>query len=280
MNKAQGLSNFATRMFINLLGIPAIILLTRAGGLPYMVFFGLVAVLGQIEFYSLIRQKGFQPWISVGVISGIIWILITYLSQDLLYPLLLLILLIMLLIILFHSTVNAIVNPAVTFLGFLYLPFLMSVLIMLREMPEKYGGDYLDGYLIVILIFSSIWVCDALAFVFGKWLGKRNKIAPKISPGKSWAGCIAGLFGAWLTVIIFYYLDWKPEYLELRDLLIIGAITGIIGQAGDFVESAFKRDVGVKDSSSLLLGHGGVLDRFDSLLIAPGFVYLYLLFII
>jgi phosphatidate cytidylyltransferase len=280
MNKEESLSNFASRMFINLLGIPAIILLARAGGLPYMVFFGLVAVLGQIEFYYLIKQKGFQPWTNIGVISGIIWILIAYLSQGLLCSLLLLLLLGFLLIVLIHPVTNAIVNVAVTFLGFLYLPFLISILIILREMPERYDGNFLDGYFLVVLVFSSIWICDALAYVFGKWLGKRHKIAPKISPGKSWAGCIAGLCGALLTVILFYYLDWKPENLGLRDLLIIGLITGIIGQAGDFIESAFKRDVGVKDSSSLLLGHGGILDRFDSFLIAPGFVYLYLLIIL
>jgi phosphatidate cytidylyltransferase len=280
MNKEKNLSNFASRMFINLLGIPAIILLARAGGLPYTVFFGLVAILGQLEFYNLVRQKGFQPWTGMGLISGIAWILVTYLSQSFFYPLLLLILLIFLLIVLFHPIPNAIVNAAVTFLGFLYLPLLISVLIILRELPAKYNGNNLDGYFIVVLVFSSIWICDALAYVFGKWLGKKHKIAPKISPGKSWAGCIAGLFGALLTVIIFYYLDWKPGFLGLGNLLIIGSITGVIGQAGDFVESAFKRDVGVKDSSTLLLGHGGMLDRFDSFLIAPGFVYLYLLIVI
>jgi len=280
MNKEKGISNFATRMFINLLGIPAVILLARAGGLPYTIFFGLVAVLGQIEFYSLTKQKGFHPWINIGVISGIVWILFAYLSQGLLCHLLLLFLLSFLLIVLFHPVTNAIVNVAVTFLGFLYLPFLISILIILREMPVRYDGNYLDGYFLVVLVFCSIWICDALAYVFGKWLGKRHKIAPKISPGKSWAGCIAGLCGALLTVILFYYLNWKPENLGLSNLLIIGLITGIIGQAGDFVESAFKRDVGVKDSSFILLGHGGILDRFDSFLIAPGFVYLYLLIIL
>lgn len=280
MNKEKSLSNFASRMLINLLGIPAIILLARAGGLPYVVFFGLVAILGQIEFYNLIKQKGFQPRVNVGVVSGIVWILVAYLSQDLLYPLLLLILLGFLLIVLFHPVTNAIVNVAITFFGFLYLPFLISILIIMRWMPARYDGDYLDGYFLVVMVFSSIWICDALAYVFGKWLGKRHKIAPKISPGKSWAGCIAGLCGALVTVILFYRLDWKPDNLGLKDLLIIGLITGIIGQAGDFVESAFKRDVGVKDSSSLLLGHGGILDRFDSFLIAPGFVYLYLLIVL
>jgi len=91
-------------------------------------------------------------------------------------------------------------------------------------------------------------------------------------------GCVAGFFGAIVTVIIFYYLGWKPEFIDFSDMLVIGAIAGIFGQAGDFIESAFKRDASIKDSSSLLMGHGGVLDRFDSFLFAPGFVYLYLLF--
>ena len=72
-------------------------------------------------------------------------------------------------------------------------------------------------------------------------------------------------------------MDWKPAYLDLSDMVVIGVIVGVFGQAGDFIESVFKRDADVKDSGSLLMGHGGVLDRFDSFLFAPAFVYLYLL---
>ena len=278
MNKEKGMTNFTTRMFINFLGIPAILLLTRTGGPSFAVFVGLVAVLGQIEFYNLMRMKGFQPWVIGGIGTGITWIAVSYYSPGLLYPLMMLIFLLYLTIVLFKNIENTTVNTALTFLGFLYLPFMLSILIILREIPRQFGGDYLEGSRLLMLIFAAIWICDSLAYVFGKWLGKK-KIAPTISPGKTWAGCIAGFFGAILTVIIFYYLGWKPEFINFSDMLLIGAIIGIFGQAGDFIESAFKRDAGVKDSSALLMGHGGILDRFDSFIFAPGFVYLYLLFL-
>jgi len=279
MSKEKGLSNFTTRMIINVIGIPAILLLIKTGGVPFTVLIGLIAVLGQGEFYNLMQMKDIAPWRLGGILTGVTWIAVVYYlpSPKLLFPLIVLILLLYFGIVLFKGIRNAAVNIATTMLGFFYIPFMLSLLVVLRAIPKQFGGDYHEGSQILMLVFVSIWICDSLAFVFGKWLGKK-KIAPSISPGKSWAGCIAGLAGAIITVLIFNYLGWKPEYLNLTDLLIIGIITGIFGQSGDFIESAFKRDVGVKDSSTLLMGHGGVLDRFDSFLFAPGFVYLYLLF--
>jgi phosphatidate cytidylyltransferase len=273
----KGLSNFATRMIINAIGIPAILLLIKTGGIPFTVLIETIAVIGLWEFYNLMQQKNLKPWRLGGILTGITWIAVAFYSPALLFPLIVLIILMYLGIVLFKGIANAAANIAVTALGFLYIPFMLSLLVVLREIPKQLGGDYNEGSQLVMLVFVSIWICDSLAFVFGKWLG-RKKIAPTISPGKSWAGCIAGLIGAIITVLIFYYLNWKPVYLTLTDLLVIGIIAGIFGQAGDFIESVFKRDVGVKDSSAFLLGHGGVLDRFDSFLFAPGFVYLYLLF--
>ena len=276
MNKKNGLNNFATRMIVNVLGIPAILLLIRTGGIPFVTFIGLVVVLGQIEFYNLMAKKGFQPWVLGGLVSGLAWIAVVYLSPVLLYPLLVVIILLFLGIMLFKTIENAAGNIAVTMLGFFYIPVMLSILIFLRESPNRFGGNYSEGSQLAMIVFAAIWICDSLAFVFGKWLGKK-KIAPSISPGKSWAGCIGGLAGALITVILFNYMDWKPAYLDLSDMVVIGVIVGVFGQAGDFIESVFKRDADVKDSGSLLMGHGGVLDRFDSFLFAPAFVYLYLL---
>ena len=266
-------------MIVNVLGIPAILLLIRTGRIPFATFIGLVVVLAQIEFYNLMIKKGFQPWIPGGLVAGIAWIAVAYLSPGLLFPLMILIFLMFLGIMLFKTIDNAAANIAVTMLGFLYIPVMLSILIILRESPTQFGGSYHEGSQLVMIVFASIWICDSLAFVFGKWLGKK-KIAASISPGKSWAGCIAGLIGAVITVVIINYLNWKPEYLNLSDLIIIGIIAGVFGQVGDFIESVFKRDAAVKDSGTLLMGHGGVLDRFDSFLFAPAFVYLYLLFFI
>ncbi|MBN2602016.1 MAG: phosphatidate cytidylyltransferase, partial [Candidatus Marinimicrobia bacterium] len=279
MNKEKGLNNFATRMIVNVLGIPAILLLIKTGRIPFATFIALVTVLAQIEFYNLMTKKGFRPWVLGGLAMGIAWIVVAYLSPGLLFPLMIFVFLMFLGIMLFKKIENAAGNIAVTMLGFIYIPVMLSLLIVLRESPNQFGGDYYEGSQLLMIVFASIWICDSLAFVFGKWLG-RIKIAPSISPGKSWAGCIAGLIGASITVYIFYILNWKPDYLNLSDMLVIGIISGIFGQAGDFIESVFKRDAEVKDSGTLLMGHGGVLDRFDSFLFAPAFVYLYVLFFI
>ena len=272
MSETKKLGNFTTRMIINVLGIPAILFLIKIGRLPFALFMGLVTLLAQVEFYRLMQRKGYQPWSISGIGCGVAWIVVSYFAQELLFPLMILVFLVHMGIILFKPIENATANIAVTLFGFIYIPVMLSILVVLRETT-----GHLEGGQLVTIIFVTIWICDALAFVFGKWLGKK-KIAPSISPGKTWAGCIGGLLGAIATVVLIDYLGWKPAYLQLKDMIVIGLIAGIFGQSGDFIESVIKRDVNVKDSSSLLMGHGGVMDRFDSFLFAPGFVYLYMLF--
>ena len=272
MSETKKLGNFTTRMIINVLGIPAILFLIKIGRLPFALFMGLVALLAQVEFYRLMQRKGYQPWSISGIGCGVAWIVVSYLAQELLFPLMILVFLVHMGIILFKPIENATANIAVTLFGFIYIPVMLSILVVLRETT-----GHLEGGQLVTIIFVTIWICDALAFVFGKWLGKK-RIAQSISPGKTWAGCIGGLLGAIATVVLIDYLGWKPAYLQLKDMIVIGLIAGIFGQSGDFIESVIKRDVNVKDSSSLLMGHGGVMDRFDSFLFAPGFVYLYMLF--
>jgi phosphatidate cytidylyltransferase len=124
------------------------------------------------------------------------------------------------------------------------------------------------GAKILFSIFASIWVCDSAAYFTGKSFGK-HKFAEKVSPKKTWEGAIGGLIGALIVGLLFYYFDsFSKSYIYI----IIALISGTIGQYGDLVESLIKRDVGVKDSSNLIPGHGGVLDRIDSLLAVSPFV--------
>ena len=132
------------------------------------------------------------------------------------------------------------------------------------------------GYLI-ISIFASIWVCDSAAYFIGSALGK-HKLFPRVSPKKSWEGAIAGFIFAVVTLIAAREL--LLDILSLTDAVIIGILIGIFGQLGDLVESLLKRDAGVKDSSSIIPGHGGIFDRFDSILFTVPIVYLYFYFFI
>ena len=100
-----------------------------------------------------------------------------------------------------------------------------------------------------------------------------------VSPKKSWVGSISGLIAAIAVMVLFSIQGWLGDYFSLNDALVFGLIAGVFGQLGDFTESLLKRDAGVKDSGTLLAGHGGVLDRFDSLIFAMPLSYLYIHFL-
>ena len=131
----------------------------------------------------------------------------------------------------------------------------------------------------ILIIFSSVWITDSVAYIMGKKFGKR-KILPSISAKKTWVGSIFGLMFSVLFLFIIYFTFDKsvwPDKFQLLDIISIGFITGLFSQFGDFSESYFKRKLGVKDSSNLLLGHGGFLDRFDSMFAVSFATYFYLL---
>ena len=133
--------------------------------------------------------------------------------------------------------------------------------------------------LFILFIFFSVWITDSAAFVMGKKFGK-SKIFPLVSANKTWVGSVSGLlFSVIFLLIIYFSFDrtflW-PKKFQLVNIISIGLITGLFSQVGDFLESYFKRKLGVKDSSNLLLGHGGFLDRFDSMFAVSFGAYLYL----
>jgi phosphatidate cytidylyltransferase len=142
------------------------------------------------------------------------------------------------------------------------------------------GNDYLVADRIkpavngdmLMLLFGILWVGDTAAMGIGKWLGK-HKLAPAVSPNKTVEGLIGGFIGAIVISLIVYY--WKFPHLQIYHFLIIPVLCSLFGQLGDLVESMWKRSLGLKDSSAIIPGHGGVLDRFDSLLFAAPVLYYY-----
>ena len=174
-----------------------------------------------------------------------------------------------LLIEIFRTTSNPTRNLAMNFFCIFYVGGLLSTLIGLRNL------DTLHSTYFTLTMVLSIWICDSAAFYFGSKWG-RKKILPSISPKKSWVGCIAGLISSFIVYGVAKYL----HLLEItgEEMLVLVIITGLFGQVGDFAESLLKRNAGVKDSGTMLLGHGGVLDRFDSLIFASPLTYFYLHF--
>ena len=136
---------------------------------------------------------------------------------------------------------------------------------------------YAWGGWTVIAILASIWMCDTMAYFGGLSMGK-HKLFPRVSPNKSWEGAVWGFFGAVGTMLLFR--TYALPYLALHQAIVIGVIVGVFGQIGDLIESLLKRDAGVKDSSSLIPGHGGFFDRFDSLIYVSPILYLYIDFVV
>ncbi len=313
------MNNMTKRILTALVAIPLIILICMAGGIYFFVFIAIASAMALKEFYGLASAKGAKPLVALGMISGFcinlafyhaklrlfvvevfqsFGMAIPFPSQAQLFLIItILIIVVLSLVELFRNNGSALHNLSTTFMGIFYIPLCFGTFIGLREVflpfdfpmfryfsdPNSYSDPmvieqvYRWGGLTVISIFAMIWICDSAAYYAGMAMGK-HKLFPRVSPNKSWEGTISGFIFSIIAAIAAKYL--VLEYLTLTNALSLGIIVGTFGQLGDLVESLFKRDAGVKDSSSILPGHGGVLDRFDSLLFAAPIVYLYLDFIL
>jgi len=161
----------------------------------------------------------------------------------------------------------------VVYIGLLY-PFVYAVGYderVLRLSTANSGGDLL------LFLLGLLWVGDTAAMGIGKWIG-RHKLAPAVSPNKTVEGFVGGLVGSLAVGLLMAF--WKFQQLALYHVLIIALGCSLVGQLGDLVESMWKRSLGIKDSSAIIPGHGGVLDRFDSLLFAAPFMYGYLVWVV
>ncbi len=152
----------------------------------------------------------------------------------------------------------------VAYIGLLY-PFIYHI----REMTAT--GDWL------LFLFGTIWLSDSMAMWIGKAFGKR-KLAPTVSPNKTIAGFVGGLSGGVFVAVLLHY--WLLPEFHIVKLIFAGLLVSFVGQLGDLVESLWKRSIGIKDSSAIIPGHGGILDRFDSLLFAAPVLYLFLKYFI
>ncbi|HTY37556.1 MAG TPA: phosphatidate cytidylyltransferase [Bacteroidota bacterium] len=314
--EASRFGTLPTRVAVAVVAIPVIVWAAMTGS---YFFFALVVLLSSFalyELYLLAEKKGAFPLKTVGLVAGFVvdvafiyerlqaevfrffaargFPLSMFSQLQFLLVTILVFLLVVLLVELFRQRGSPILNAGTTVLGVMVVSLFFGTLIEIREL-FPYGfpvskffsvavaGDAemavitrWGGYTIVSLL-ASIWVCDTAAYFGGLTFG-RHRLFERVSPKKSWEGAIFGFFGALLAMIAARSL--VLDYLRLQDAVIIGAIVGVFGQIGDLVESRFKRDAGVKDSSALIPGHGGVYDRFDSLVFVAPIVYLYIDFVV
>jgi phosphatidate cytidylyltransferase len=152
---------------------------------------------------------------------------------------------------------SATASFGVTLLGVVWVGGGLALLLAVRDVPEH-------GFWAVMAVLFTVFVADTAAFFVGRALG-RHKMAPAISPGKSWEGFVGGMAAAMATAFVVLYRD-RDEFLTIPEMLLLGAAVALASVFGDLFESSVKRDLAVKDSGRLLGGHGGMLDRLDSLL--------------
>lgn len=267
------MSNTTQRILVSVIAIPFIIAACYFGNELFLLFASGIGFLSFYEFSKMVKNKGIITNLYFGSVSVILLVINSYYVFIDFQILIILIILILFFFELFRNKESAILNLGTTLTGIFYIGLFSSSLVLIREYFNYSGFLYHQGgYLIISLLFT-IWICDSAAFFIGTAFGK-HKIFPRISPKKSVEGSVAGLVFSIITMLAAK--SFFIEFLSWTDTIIIGLIVGTAGQAGDFIESMIKRDAGVKDSSSLIPGHGGIFDRFDSLLFSAPVIYLYL----
>lgn len=262
----------AHRIIVALIGIPLILFLIHVGGIPFLLFVLIIIALGLREFYGLIQRKNTTSLKSIGIISALILAISIYFNVDNVEigVFVTILMLVLFLWKLYTQRIEgALLDISITLLGVFYIGWLLSHLLLIRQLPY-WGKEY------TYLLFLTTWSIDNGAYVVGVTWG-RHKAIPKVSPRKSIEGLVGGLVGGLLAVFLLKWL-FLP-HLSYIHSLGIGLSLGIIGQLGDLSESLLKREAKVKDIGKFLPGHGGVLDRFDSLLFTAPVLYYYIKFL-
>ena len=246
-----------SRVLVALVGVPVVLLIVWAGGWWLFALLGVAAVLALHEYSLMIRPL--RPVILAAYtgallsllgaqLGGLDWTAAGFLST-------------MVLAFLLHwiatTRQSATVAIAATVLGAAWVGLCLAHVVLLREIPH-------DGKLATFTVLIAVWAGDISAFFAGRLIG-RHKLAPALSPGKTWEGF---LFGTATTIFVAFVALYKEDYLSIPQSILLGAVIAVAAPLGDLFESALKRDMQVKDSGRLLAAHGGVLDRIDSLLFA------------
>ena len=252
--------------------VPPIVVLIIVGPpavLPLMVL--LATFLGLREFYTLAlpHSKPIERLFGIGL-RLILSTLIAFGSTGIISPFF--VFLLLCLSVLFMATsqdlLPTISNLGITLFGIVYIGFLLSHISLIRNMA--------DGKEWALFLIATVWAGDISAFFGGSRFG-RHKLYPKISPKKTVEGLIGAIIGSIIVALVFSQLFIPQLEKSLCVFLAIGL--GILGQLGDFTESMLKRSAQVKDSGTLIPGHGGMLDRLDSFLFTAPFLYYVLLYL-
>lgn len=269
------------RLLIGFLGAP--IILAGAWFGSYW-FLGVVAIIATLSQYELLKMVHYPPRLLMvlTMISSPLCMLAMYFGKlDYILMLLLFTAIFTNFSLLFYKNAEFLKMSFVGLGSIIYPGLSLGSLILLRNIEVVGIDPNIDlGRNIVIALILGVFATDIFAFYVGKLIGK-HPLFPSVSPKKTIEGAIGGFVFSCLAMLILWIIDFIPIF-HIFDYMVIAIMPGIFGQMGDLVESKMKRDIGVKDSSGILLEHGGFLDRFDSLaVVAPLFwIYTYIKFFV
>lgn len=241
----------------------------------FATVFAIFLMFTLFEFYKISENIGYEPSVKIGLICSLLLFVIFFLAASHVIPkeyiyLSILIPLFTLLPDLFDKRKNGFKNSMITIAGIIYIALPYSLLSFLIYPGNDYGSQFYPW--VLMGIFFIIWIYDSMAYVFGSILGK-HKICVRISPKKSWEGLIGGTVFAVITGIVNSLFF---DELSLINWVVVALLIVAFGTSGDFFESKLKREAGVKDSGNILPGHGGMLDRFDTMLFAAPVIFVWI----
>lgn len=268
----NGTGSIGKRLLASAIFLPCLIIIARRGGFYYLALIDIMILIGLWEFYRMMEAKGLRPYKAIGILSGLALSWYFFFQQGIYanFFLNVVFLAVMALELARRERGMAVYHISVTIFGVFYVAWLGSHLILLRELPHLKGLDYSLGFSFVVVVFVLTWCYDTGAYTIGRLFGK-HKIFPSISPGKTLEGAFGGVAFSIAGILVTRMIVAK--YLSVPQALVLAVIASVVGQLGDLVESMIKRDVKIKDSSDAIPGHGGVLDRFDSLLFTSPLIY-------
>lgn len=255
----DGIKGFVTRCAFGAGYAVIFIACLLFGTVPTALFIALVSWLCCFEFYRMMRLDGKVPNELLGLTAAVLFPLCT-LFDPMWLTVLMFLLVLTLGVWYLYSPRTRIADVSVTAFGPIYTGFMLSAVVLTRKAVPGFPGALLS-----IGVCASVWVSDSFAYLVGKRFGK-HKMVPKISPHKTWEGFAGGLLGSFVIWAIIYATGLFD--ISLGYTAVCAVVVGILGVFGDLIESRIKRGVGVKDSGNLIPGHGGMLDRSDSLIFA------------
>ena len=251
------MSNFVSRVLVTVVGVPVVLYLVYLGE---WWLFGLAAFAALVALHELyVMARSLRPLVLAGYAGALATLLGAQLggAEWMVGGFMLTLVLAFLLYGIAETRQTATVTMSTTIMGTAWIALGLGHLVLLRDVPEH-------GRLAVFTVLLAVFADDTAAYLVGRMLG-RHKLAPSLSPGKTWEGFLAGTAAA---IAVAFFALYDQGFLTIPESIALGAAIALAGAAGDLFESALKRDLQVKDSGQLLGGHGGMLDRIDSLLFA------------